>query len=112
MFIVRKSGDAFAEETKVQVKTFGEEHFGYDLDFSIDEIRPVYSFDVSCQGSCPQAIRSYMEGKDFEDAIRRAVSIAGAAGQIPEEISKKAYDILTTDLQMILDKFEYIISDN
>ncbi len=123
VFLVRESGDAFSEETKARVKSFVEEHFGYNLDFSIDEIRPVYSFDVSCQGSCPQAIRAYLEGKEFEDAIRLAVSIggdsdtiacmtgaiAGAAGQIHEDIAKKAYDILTPDLQMILDKFEHTI---
>ena len=100
-----------------------EEKFGYDLDFTIDEIRPGYGFDVSCQGSCPQAIRAYLEGMDFEDAVRLAVSIggdsdtiacmagaiAGAAGQIPEDISRKAYDILSPDLQMILDKFEHSI---
>ena len=120
VFQVRESGNAFSEETKSRVKAFVEEHFGYYLDFTIDEIRPGYNFDVSCQGSCPQAIRAYLEGKDFEDAIRLAVSIggdsdtiacmtgaiAGAAGQIPEEIARKAYDILTPDLQIILDKFE------
>ena len=123
VFQVRESGNAFSEETKSRVKAFVEEHFGYYLDFTIDEIRPGYNFDVSCQGSCPQAIRAYLEGKDFEDAIRLAVSIggdsdtiacmtgaiAGAAGQIPEEIARKAYDILTPDLQIILDKFEQAI---
>ncbi|MDY5301836.1 MAG: ADP-ribosylglycohydrolase family protein, partial [Candidatus Cryptobacteroides sp.] len=123
VFIVRESGDAFSEDTKSRVKTFVEEEFGYGLDFTIDEIRPGYGFDVSCQGSCPQAIRAYLEGKDFEDAVRLAVSIggdsdtiacmagaiAGAAGQIPEDISSKAYDILSPDLQMILDKFEHSI---
>lgn len=123
VFIVRESGDAFSEDTKSRVRTFVEEKFGYGLDFTIDEIRPGYGFDVSCQGSCPQAIRAYLEGKDFEDAVRLAVSIggdsdtiacmagaiAGAAGQIPEDISRKAYDILSPDLQMILDKFEHSI---
>ena len=51
VFIVRESGDAFSEDTKSRVKTFVEEKFGYDLDFTIDEIRPGYGFDVSCHGS-------------------------------------------------------------
>jgi len=120
VFLVRESGDAFSEETKARVKSFVEEHFGYNLDFSIDEIRPVYSFDVSCQGSCPQAFRAYLEGKDFEDAIRLAVSIggdsdtiacmtgaiAGAKGYFPDEYAKAAYGLLTPVLRDILDKFE------
>lgn len=49
----------------------------YPLDFTLDAIRADYRFDVSCQGSVPQAIQAFLESADFEDAIRGAVSIGG-----------------------------------
>ena len=54
----------------------------YPLDFTRDEIRPYYEFDVSCQGSVPQAIEAFMESTSFEDAIRNAVSIGGDSDTI------------------------------
>ena len=54
----------------------------YPLDFTLDEIRPDYEFDVSCQGSVPQAIEAFMESTSFEDAIRNAVSIGGDSDTI------------------------------
>lgn len=50
---------------------------GYALNFTLDEIRPRYKFDVTCQGSVPQAIEAFLEAEDFEQAIRLAVSIGG-----------------------------------
>ena len=54
----------------------------YPLDFTLDEIRPDYDFDVSCQGSVPQALEAFFEAKDFEDAIRNAISIGGDSDTI------------------------------
>ncbi|HOL31453.1 MAG TPA: ADP-ribosylglycohydrolase family protein, partial [Anaerohalosphaeraceae bacterium] len=65
------------EELKAGVKKLVEGRFGYDLSFSLDEIRPGYRFDVGCEGSVPQAIRAFLESTDFEDAVRNAVSIGG-----------------------------------
>jgi ADP-ribosylglycohydrolase len=56
--------------------------FDYDLDRTIDEIRPTYDFDVSCQGSVPEAIIAFLESADFENAIRLAVSIGGDSDTI------------------------------
>ncbi|MDX1707052.1 MAG: ADP-ribosylglycohydrolase family protein, partial [Desulfobacterales bacterium] len=53
------------------------ERFRYDLDRRLDEIRPRYRFDVSCQGSVPEAILAFLESMDFEDALRLAVSLGG-----------------------------------
>ena len=50
---------------------------GYALDFTMDELRPVYQFDVTCQGSVPQAIEAFLEAEDFESAVRLAISIGG-----------------------------------
>ena len=49
----------------------------YDFGFTIEEIRPSYKFDVSCQGSLPPALAAFFEGGDYEDVIRRIVSIGG-----------------------------------
>lgn len=49
----------------------------YPLDFTLDEIRPDYCFDVTAQGSVPQAIACFLESTDFEDAIRNAISLGG-----------------------------------
>lgn len=64
-----------------QIKRFIEENY-YQLDFTLDEIRPLYTFDVSCQGSVPQAIEAFLESTSFEDAIRGAISIGGDSDTI------------------------------
>lgn len=53
--------------------------FGYDLDRTCDEIRPGYTFQVSCQASVPEAIICFLEGGDWESAVRLAVSLGGDA---------------------------------
>lgn len=52
------------------------------IDFTLDEIRPSYVFDVSCQGSVPQALEAFFEAENFEDAIRNAISIGGDSDTI------------------------------
>ena len=54
----------------------------YPLDFTLGEIRMTYRFDVSCQGSVPQAIEAFLESTDYEDAIRNAISIGGDSDTI------------------------------
>ena len=92
-----------------------QDRFGYDLSTSIDDIRPTYTFDVTCQGSVPQAIRCYLEASDFEDAIRNAISIGGdsdtivaitgsiaeAKWGVPTEIRREAIERLDEDLRHI-----------
>ena len=51
--------------------------FGYDLDRTVDGIRPGYGFDVSCQGSVPEAIIAFLDADSYEDTIRNAVSLGG-----------------------------------
>jgi ADP-ribosylglycohydrolase len=65
-------------EIKQEITT----RFGYDLDRTLDEIRPTYTFDVTCQGSVPEAIIAFLESSDFEDAISLAVSLGGDADTI------------------------------
>ena len=62
--------------TKEEIRSFLEENY-YELDITLDEIRPFYRFDVTCQGTVPYAIRAFLESNSFEDAIRNAISIGG-----------------------------------
>ena len=59
------------------MRDYLHERFGYDLARTVDDIRPGYRFDVSCQGSVPEAIIAFLDSVDFEDAIRNAVSLGG-----------------------------------
>jgi ADP-ribosylglycohydrolase len=63
--------------TKVEIRQAISDKFEYDLNRSIEEIRPSYFFDVSCQGSVPEAIIAFLESDDVESAIRLAVSLGG-----------------------------------
>ena len=62
--------------SKDEIRAFIEENY-YELDITLDEIRPFYHFDVTCQGTVPYAIRAFLESDSFEDAIRNAISIGG-----------------------------------
>lgn len=93
----------------------------YSIDFTLDEIRPSYDFDVSCQGSVPQAFEAFFESTGFEDAIRNAVSIGGDSDTIaaitggiaeayygvPDELRQKAISYINDKhLENILHRFE------
>ena len=68
--------------TKSFIKKYITRKFGYNLDRSINDIRKGYTFDVSCQGSVPEAIIAFLEGNSFEEVIRLAVSIGGDSDTI------------------------------
>lgn len=65
--------------TKGDIQTSIENLFGYDLNRTVDEIRPGYEFDVSCPGSVPEAIIAFLDSSSYEDAVRKAVSLGGDA---------------------------------
>lgn len=67
---------AKCRKSKEEIKSFIEANF-YDLDKTLEEIRPSYNFNETCQGTVPQAIQAFLESDDFEDAIRNAVSLGG-----------------------------------
>jgi len=107
-------------KSRKEIKDYVEEQFAYDLSRSLDDIRPGYSFDVSCQGSVPEAITAFLESDSFEDAVRKAVSIGGdsdtiaciAGGiaqafyrEIPAEIISNVKRILPEDLLSVLEQF-------
>ncbi|MDB2463811.1 ADP-ribosylglycohydrolase family protein [Flavobacteriaceae bacterium] len=70
---------AKAGNSKEEIKTFVESNFQYDLNFSINEIRPHYRFFPICQETVPQAIVSFLESTDYESTIRNAISLGGDA---------------------------------
>lgn len=69
-------------QTKTIIKQEIENRFCYELDRRLDEIRPSYTFDVSCQGSVPEALIAFLESNDYEDAIRKAISLGGDSDTI------------------------------
>lgn len=73
---------ARSDESRDRIRQFIEERFAYNLGEPLDEIREYYTFDVSCQGSVPQAITAFLESTDYEDAVRKAISIGGDSDTI------------------------------
>ncbi|GAB2765781.1 ADP-ribosylglycohydrolase family protein [Salinimicrobium soli] len=69
-------------KTKQEIREFITKEFDYDLDRSIEEIRPEYKFDVSCQGSVPEAIICFLDSSSYESAIRLAISLGGDSDTI------------------------------
>lgn len=111
---------ALHDYSKEGIRCHIEESFGYDLSRSLDEIRPDYVFDVTCQGSVPEAIIAFLESNDYEDAVRKAVSLGGDSDtqacitggiaqafykKIPECIIKQVRSILDRNLLVVVDEF-------
>jgi len=69
-----RAGQAWDKEA---IKRETEERFCYDLSRSLGDIRPGYGFDVTCQGSVPEALIAFLEAEDFEDTLRNAISLGG-----------------------------------
>ncbi|SEG25249.1 DUF1810 family protein [Parabacteroides chinchillae] len=69
-------------KSKDEIRDYIEHAFGYNLHRNSDEIRKTYQFDVTCQGSCPEAIIAFLDSQDYESAIRLAVSIGGDSDTI------------------------------
>ena len=81
----------------------------YTLDFTLDEIRPCYRFDVSCQGSVPQALEAFLEADGFESAVRLAISIGGDSDTIAAiagSVAEAAYGIPDALREEVLDRLE------
>lgn len=114
VFVARTGG------TKDDVRNFVDSEIGYDLSRTVENIRPFYSFDVSCSGSVPEAITAFLEANSVEHAIRLAVSMGGDSdtmaciaaaiaepffGGVPDELWTHANDRLDDPLRKIVDTF-------
>ena len=64
-------------KTKEEIRDYIEKTYGYDLRESWEYWHPIYGWEDSCQGTVPQAIIAFLDSTDFEDAIRKAVSLGG-----------------------------------
>jgi ADP-ribosylglycohydrolase len=106
--------------TKEEIKSYIGETFAYNLNRRLDEIRPTYTFDVTCQGSVPEAIIAFLESSDYESAIRLAISIGGDSDtlacitggiaeafyrEIPEWIIEKTLHILPAEIIQVAVEF-------
>ncbi|MDO9508902.1 MAG: ADP-ribosylglycohydrolase family protein [Thermovirgaceae bacterium] len=106
--------------SKPEIMNWVIDNFDYDLDRLIEDIRPGYSFDETCQGSVPEAIVAFLDGEDLEDCIRNAVSLGGDAdtlaciagsiaeaywGGVPSHIAKEAIKHLDPQIAKIVERF-------
>jgi ADP-ribosyl-[dinitrogen reductase] hydrolase len=107
--------------TKTAIKAFIQDRFGYDLSGTVDQIRPWYGFDVSCQGTVPFAIIAFIDSTDYVDAVRKAVSLGGDSDtlacitggvaeafyrEIPVSLVETAEKLLPGDLLRVVHEFE------
>lgn len=112
------------EECKRCIRQYIEGEYGYDLSRTLDEIRPGYRFNETCQGTVPQAILAFLESHDFEDAIRNAISLGGdsdtlaaitgsiaeAAYGVPKQIEEKALSYLDVPLLDVVSRWKAYMS--
>lgn len=115
IFLARQGVD------KAHIKYELEQRFEYDLSRTLDSIRPGYHHDETCQKSVPESIIAFLESENYEDAVRKAVSLGGDCdtmaciaggiaqafyGIIPETIKKEVRLLLPADFIQILEKFD------
>ncbi|MBQ9434457.1 MAG: ADP-ribosylglycohydrolase family protein, partial [Synergistaceae bacterium] len=106
--------------TKQQIRDYITQKYGYDLSRRLDEIRPSYEFDATCQGSVPEAITAFLEGSSYEDTVCKAVSLGGDSDTIaciaggiaeafyngvPEEIMHETFTRLDENLRDIFSRW-------
>ncbi len=106
--------------SKQDIRAWVEEKAGYDLSRTCDEIRPVYVFNETCQGTVPEALTAFLESTDFEDAIRLAVSLGGDTdtlacitgavaeafyGGVPDRIAREALSRLDPAILVVVRRF-------
>lgn len=108
-------------ESKTEMKEYISQKFGYNLNYSSDDIRDHYSFEASCQETVPQSLVAFFDSKDYEDAIRLTISLGGDAdtmGAITGAVAAAYYKEVDTniinftlgklpeDLRKIVERFE------
>jgi ADP-ribosylglycohydrolase len=107
--------------SKEAIRSYITEKYGYNLNRSCDEIRPVYHWESSCQGTVPEAMVAFFDSTDFESAIRLAISLGGDSDtlacitggiaeafykEIPDPIAKGIWSLLPEDFKAILKEME------
>jgi len=111
---------AMTGNDKESIRSRIASRFDYDLERTVEGIRPTYSFDISCQGTVPEAIIAFLDSTSYEDAVRNAISLGGDSdtlacitggiaeafyGGVPQDIRAKVKDLLTPDLWSVTEAF-------
>jgi ADP-ribosylglycohydrolase len=114
IFLARRVDD------KSQIRDTIHSQFGYDLSGRLEQIRPKYGFDETCQGTVPQALAAFFESTSYEDAIRNAISLGGDAdtlacitggvaeayyGGTPSDLATPVLAMLDEHLVAVVDQF-------
>jgi ADP-ribosylglycohydrolase len=107
-------------QDKENIRTRITAQFGYSLDRTVGDIRPSYFYEISCQGTVPEAIVAFLDSESYEDAVRNAISLGGDSdtlacitggiaeafyGSVADEIRAKVEECLTPDLWEITERF-------
>lgn len=112
-------------KSKEEIKDYIVSEFEYNLSRTLDEIRPGYHHMESCQATVPEAITAFLEGNDFEDVVRNAVSLGGdcdtltciaaaiaeAAYGVPEEYRKEVLGRIEDDMRDVCERFEREVAE-
>ena len=108
-------------KSKEEIRNYISTKYGYNLNRTCDEIRPVYDWDASCQGTVPEAMVAFFDSTDFESAIRLAVSLGGDSDtlacitggiaeafykNIPDSIALKIWELIPEDFKAIFRAME------
>jgi ADP-ribosylglycohydrolase len=101
--------------------------FGYDLNRTLDEIRPYYAFNESCQETVPESLIAFLESTGYVDAVRKAISLGGDSdtiacitggiaqafyGGVPKDIADRGQSFLPDEFIQILEDFENWLEGN
>ncbi len=108
---------------KEEIKNFVEQSYHYNLSRKLADIKPFYSFNETCQNTVPEALICFLESKNFEDAIRKAIWLGGDSDtlacitggiaesfyrDIPEEWVERSLSILDPKLKDLVDQFRKV----
>lgn len=111
-------------KSKQEIRDFVTQSFNYDLSRTLEEIRPVFTFDETCQRTVPEAITCFIEGNDYENVVRLAVSLAGdadtlaaiagsiasASMEVPNEMVQKVISLLSEEFCTLLLRFNEMVA--
>jgi len=118
IYLARTGADKPEIQREIQAR------FDYSLNRRLDEIRPTYQWDVTCQGSVPESIIAFLESDNFEDAVRKSISLGGDAdtmaaitgsiaeaffGSVPEEIIIEVRSRLPMDFWQVIVDFNAML---
>ena len=115
VYLARTGADRETIRARIQTR------FGYDLERTVAAIRPGYAFDISCQGTVPEALIAFLDADSYEATVRNAVSLGGDSdtlaciaggvaeafyGSVPDAIRAEVEARLPSDLWAVVAAFE------